>query len=107
MGAEGAILDPPEAVEGEVVEEPVEEPVEEQEVPSVFSVTNRYLVGRAEVTPPAEDGSRVVRLFSASGGAVIEANLAPQLCEFVSAKLVEVEVIAEDAEVIDDDASDS
>jgi hypothetical protein len=99
--AEGAILDPPEetVAEGEVVEEPTGQ----EEVPSVFSVTNRYLVGRAEVTPPAEDGSRVLRLFSASGGAVIEANLAPQLCDFVATKLVEVEVI-EEAEVVDDGA---
>lgn len=97
--AEGAILEQPE----EVVETD-EQPVEE-EVPSVFSVTNRYLVGRVEVTPPAEDGSRLLRLHSASGAAVIEANLAPQLCEFVSEKLIEVEVITEDEASEDADRS--
>lgn len=60
-----------------------------QEVPSVMSVTNRYLVGRADVTPPDEDGSRIVRLFSGDGGTIIEANFSPQLCEFVAAKLTE------------------
>lgn len=97
--AEGAILEQPE----EVVETD-EQPVEE-EVPSVFSVTNRYLVGRVEATPPAEDGSRLLRLHSASGAAVIEANLAPQLCEFVSEKLIEVEVITEDEASEDADRS--
>lgn len=89
--AEGAILEPPvePAVEGEEQEEA-------QEVPSVFSITNRHLVGAADVSPPAEDGSRILRLFSASGGVVVEANLAAQLCDFVSAKLIEVEVIEED-----------
>lgn len=99
---EGAILEPPtaEEVDGEVQEQ--EGP---QEVPSIFSVTNRHIVGRVEVTPPAEDGSRILRLFSANGGTVIEANLSPELSEFVSNKLVEVEVIEEvDAEVVEDDA---
>lgn len=64
------------------------------EVPSVMSVTSRYLVGRVDVTPPADDGSRVLRLFSGNGGTIIEANLSPQLCEFAAAKLTEVEVIA-------------
>jgi hypothetical protein len=94
MGEAATILEPDEVVEPEAVEEP-------QEVPSVFSVTNRYLVGRVEVSPPAEDGSRVVRLHSGNGAAIIEANLSPQLCEFVSGKLVEVEVI-EEAEVVED-----
>lgn len=63
----------------------------EQEAPSVFSVMNRYLVGRADVTPPADDGSRVMRLFSGDGGTTIEATLSSELCDFVAAKLVEVE----------------
>lgn len=98
--AEGAFLEAPAE---EIVGGEIEEPEGPQEVPSVFSVTNRYLVGRVEVSPPADDGSRVMRLHSASGGAIIEANLAPQLCEFISSKLVEVEVIEEvDAEVVED-----
>lgn len=71
---------------------------EEQEAPSVFSVVNRYIIGRAEVSAPAEDGSRVVRLISANGGTIIEANLAPQLCGFVSAKLVEIPEEVEDGD---------
>jgi len=96
MTADGAIQE--EVVDAEVVpdEAAVEEP---KEVPSVFSVTNRYLVGAAEVSPPAEDGSRVIRLQSATGGAVVEANLSPELCVFISGKLVEVDVIAEEEEV--------
>lgn len=94
--AEGAILEPPapdEAVEAESTEEDAP-----QEVPSVFSVVNRYLVGGVEVSPPIEDGSRVVRLHSASGQALIEANLSPQLCEFLAGKLVAVEVITQEDE---------
>lgn len=78
---------------------PVPEEAEEQEgpqeVPSVFSITNRYLVGRMDISPPAEDGSRVMRLYSGNGGAIIEANLSPELCAFAALKLVEVEVIEE------------
>lgn len=91
--SEGVILEAPnteEVVDGEIDEQ--EAPAE---VPSVFSVINRYLVGGAEVSPPAEDGSRVLRLHSASGGAIIEANLSPELCGFVSNKLVAVEIIEE------------
>lgn len=99
MGDTAAILEPP--VEPVAEGELVEEPEEQQEVPSVFSVTNRYLVGRMEISPPALDGSRVMRLYSGNGVAVVEVNLSPQLCEFASAKLVEVEVIEEDAEVED------
>lgn len=99
MGAEGAILEPP--VE-EVVDGDVQEQEGPQEVPSVFSVINRYLVSAADVSPPAEDDSRVLRLFSSSG-AIVEVNLAPPLCEFISTKLVEVPVIAEDeGEVVED-----
>lgn len=61
----------------------------EQEAPSVFSVVNRYIVGRVDVAPPADDGSRIVRLFSGDGATVIEAALSPELCEFVAAKLAE------------------
>ena len=92
--AEGAILDPP-------ADAPAPDAVSEegsQEVPSVFSVVTRYLVGGVEVSPPQEDGSRVVRLHSASGQAVVEGNLSPQLCEFLSGKLVEVEVITQEDE---------
>lgn len=78
---------------------PVEEAVETpQEVPSVFSVVNRYIVGAVEVSPPVEDGSRVIRLQSANGAAVIEANLSPQLSTFLADKLNAVEIIAEDDE---------
>lgn len=101
--AEGAILDPPET--SEALDGEAKEPEAPQEVPSVFSVVNRYLVGGVEVSPPAEDGSRVVRLHSASGQAVVEANLSPQLCEFLSGKLVAVEVITQDdAEEAPEDA---
>lgn len=102
MGGEGAILDPPEpdaAAEAEVEE--VDGP---QEVPSVFSVVHRYLVGAADVSEPAEDGSRVIRLQSAAGNAIVEANLSPQLCEFLSGKLVEVPVIEEGEEDAGDDS---
>lgn len=99
--AEGTIL---EAVPDEIVDEEQEGP---QEVPSVFSITNHYLVWRMEISPPAEDGSRTMRLYSASGGAVIEANLSPQLCAFAAAKFEEVEIIEEevDAEVVEDAGS--
>ncbi len=95
---EGVELSPDAPVEGE------EGP---QEVPSVFSVTNRYVVGRVDVSPPGEDGSRVVRMFSGNGGTVIEVNLSPQLCEFVSDKLVEVEVITQGDDEEDEDAAGS
>lgn len=88
---EPAILEPPEtdeAVAAEVDEQP-------EEVPSVFSVTTRHMIGAADVSPVAEDGSRVLRLFSGNGAVVIEANLAPRLCDFLGEKFTEVEVIAE------------
>lgn len=93
---EGALLEQPEEViDAEVVEE-TEGEEKPREVPSVFSVVNRYLIGAVDVSPPnEEDDSRIVRLHSAQGGAVIEANLSPELCVFLSGKLVEVEVIAE------------
>jgi len=81
---EGKILEPPEAGE---------QTTDLEEAPSVFSVINRYLVGAADVTDPAEDGSRMLRLYSASGQAVVEVALSPQLCEFISQKLVEVKII--------------
>lgn len=62
---------------------------DQQEAPSVFSVVNRYIVGQVDVAPPAEDGSRIIRLFSGDGGTIIETNLSAQLCEFVAAKLAE------------------
>jgi hypothetical protein len=81
-------------------ETPVEAPEEDapQEAPSVFSVVNRHIVGRVDVTPPIADGSRVVRLYSANAGTIIEANLSQELSTFLSGKLVEVEVIEEGAE---------
>lgn len=100
MGAQGAILEPPDP--DETLDGETQDPEAPQEVPSVFSVITRYLVGGVEVSPPSEDGSRVVRLHSASGQAMVEGNLSPQLCEFLSGKLVEVEVITQDEE--DEDA---
>lgn len=94
--AEGAILEPPTPVEE--LEAKSQEQEGPQEVPSVFSVVTRYIVGGVEVSLPAEDGSRVVRLHSASGQAIVEGNLSPQLCEFLSGKLVEVEVITQEDE---------
>ena len=93
----GAILEPPaeEVVDPEVVAEGGEQGP--PEIPSVFSVVDRHIIGRVEVSPPAEDGSRVVRLYSANGASIIEANLAPPLCEFVSSELIKVEIIEEDA----------
>lgn len=88
--AEGAILEPPEEAAVE------QEEAAPDEVPSVMSVTTRYLIGAAEVSLPAEDGSRVLRLQSASGQAVIEANLSEQLWEFIREKSTAVEVITED-----------
>lgn len=105
---EPVILDAPAAPdEAEAPEPTAEEQEGAQEVPSVFSVTQRHLVGGADVSDPAEDGSRVLRLFSGNGTVVIEANLSPQLCDYVSGKLTEVkvEVIEEvDAEVVEDNA---
>ena len=86
------ILEPPVEAAAETSAEETEGP---QEIPSVFSVVYRYLVGAANVSDPAEDGSRVVRLQSATGNAIIEADLSPQLCEFLSSKLVEVPIIEE------------
>ena len=90
--ADAALLEPP-AEEQAVAEQEQAGP---SEVPSVMSVTNRYLIGAAEVSLPAEDGSRVLRLTSASGGAVIEANLSEELWAFIREKSTEVEVITED-----------
>jgi hypothetical protein len=95
--SDAAILDPPEAPEAEAEEQGTPE-----EVPSVFSVTNRYLVGAAEVSDVGEDGSQIIRLASASGGAVIEANLSPQLCQFIKGKLGAVKVVSEDEEAVVD-----
>jgi hypothetical protein len=99
MEAVAAILERPEEEEA-VEDQPQGAP---EDVPSVFSVTTRYLVGAAEVSDPAEDGSQVIRLGSASGNAVIAANLSPQLCEFISGKLGTTRAISED----DDDAAPS
>lgn len=97
------ILEPP-AEGAQTVEPEVDEQEEDAEkIPSVFSVTTRYLVGAADVSSPAEDGSHVVRLFSGDASAVIEANLSPVLSAFISAKLAEVEII-EEAEVVEEDA---
>lgn len=82
------------APEPETVAEPTVEG-EPQEAPSVFSVINRHIVGRVDVSPPFPDGSRVVVLQSANGATLVEANLSLPICEFLSQKLVEVEVIAE------------
>lgn len=90
----------------ELVAGAAQEDGEPQEIPSVFSITNRHLVGRAEVSPAAKDGSRVIRLFSGNGGTIIEANLSPQISQFVGLKLLEVEVIAaEDEEEAPDAAA--
>jgi hypothetical protein len=56
-------------------------------------VTTRYLIGRVDVGPPDDDGSRVLRMFSGDSGTIIEATFSPQVCGFVAAKLVEVEEI--------------
>lgn len=96
--SEGAIL------EALPDSEAAEESQEEQEVPSVFSTTTNHLIGRADVSPPTEDGSRIMRLFSASGGAVVEANLSATICAFLASRLVAVEVIEE---VIEDDNQES
>lgn len=113
MGEGAAILTPPDRVdlgpdvstEAAAELDDANEVAGPEEVPSIFSCTNRYLVGRVDVSPPAADGSRVLRLYSRNAGTVVEANLSPQLCEFVSGRLVEVEVIEEvDAEVVEDDA---
>lgn len=99
---EGAILDP-EPADGEIVPEgDAAEAV--PEVPSVFSVTNRHLIAGAAVTEPMEDGSRIVKLVSANGGTVLELNLAQTLCEYLSEKLVAIEVIEQEDEA--PDASD-
>lgn len=94
---EGQILDPPTGVteaNAAAAEAAAElEGEEAPEVPSVMSVVNRYLIGGADVSPPQEDGSRALVLQSTNGQAVIEASLSPQLCEYLSGKLVEIEVI--------------
>lgn len=96
---QGAVLEPDEVLGAEDEEQELP-----QEVPSVFSVVTRYLVGGAEVTEPAEDGSRVLRLHAASGQAIVEANLSAELCQFLSGKLVAVKVLAEDDPETDEDA---
>jgi hypothetical protein len=63
--------------------------MQEQEAPSVFSVVNRHVVGRVDLASPAEDGSRTLRLYAASGETVIESALSPELCAFIAAKLAE------------------
>lgn len=98
--AEGAILEPP-VEEAAVEEAAAAEETAPEEVPSVMSVTTRYLIGAAEVSLPAEDGSRVLRLQSASGQAVIEANLSEELWGFIREKSTAVEVITEDDEDAD------
>jgi len=110
MGDTAAILEPPS--DEAAAAAPAEETAPE-EVPSVFSVTNRYLVGAAEVSDVGEDGSQIIRLASASGGAVIEANLSPQLCVFIKGKLGAVKVVSEDdeeqvvdAEVVEEEEND-
>lgn len=90
--AEGQILEQPQDAPAGPVEEQEDAP---QEVPSVFSVVNRYLVGAVEVSPPVEDGSRIIRLQSANGSVLIEANLSEQLSTFLGDKLTAVEIIAE------------
>lgn len=65
----------------------------QQQVPSVFSLVQRYMIGGAEVTPPAADGSRIVRLHAGSGQSMIEAALSSELCDFLAEKLVEVKII--------------
>lgn len=95
MAADDVLIDAPD-------EAAAEEQTEGQEIPSVFSVINRHLVGAADVSDPAPDGSRMLRLYSANGQSVIEAALAPQLCEFLAGKLMAVRVITEDEEPEDD-----
>ncbi|HEY5052236.1 MAG TPA: hypothetical protein VII45_02390 [Solirubrobacterales bacterium] len=54
-------------------------------------MTTRYLIGRVDVGPPHDDGSRVLRMFSGDSGTIIEATFSTQVCGFVAAKLLEVE----------------
>lgn len=99
---EVAELRPPETeAPGTEVEAAAE--TEPQEVPSVVAVTNRYLVGSVDVGDPSEDGSRLLRLHSASGATVIEANLSPQVWDFLRVKSSEVKIVTQD-EVEDADA---
>lgn len=89
---EGVVLEQPDGAD----EAPVQEPTFD-EVPSVFSVITRYLIGGGDVSKPEEDGSRMLRLYAASGQAIIEASLSPQLCAAIAEGLtkVEVEIIEE------------
>lgn len=97
---EVAVLEPPEETPGEeVVADSAAEP---QEVPSVVAVTNRYLIGGVDIGEAAEDGSRVLRLHSATAAVVIEANLSPQVWDFIRAKSTEVKIVTQE----DEDAND-
>lgn len=86
--AQGVLLDSPQ----------LEEAADERnEAPSVFSVVHRYLVGRAEVSDPLEDGSRTLRLYSPTASTIVEVVLSGELSDFLSGKLAE-QVIEEDEE---------
>lgn len=68
------------------------------EVPSVFSITNRHIIAGADVSDPAEDGSRLLRLVSMNGQTIIEASLSPALWEYIINRATAVEIIEEDAD---------
>lgn len=87
---EGALLEQPEAADASGA---TEDAAAQEEAPSVFSVINRYLIGAVDVSDPAEDGSRMLRLYSASGQAIVETAMSSQLCEHIATKLAEVKVI--------------
>lgn len=99
---EGQILTPP-------GDQPVEGPPEGavQELPSIVAITNRHVIGGVDVSVPAEDGSRVVKLISVNGQLVIDLDLSANVCDILATNLVAVEVIEEEGADATGDAAGS
>jgi hypothetical protein len=94
---EGHLLEQPDAAEPEVTQEG------EPQVPSILAVINNHVIGGANVSLPAEDGSRLLKLISVNGATTIEASLSKELCSYLAESLVAVQVV-EQGEEDDPDA---
>lgn len=57
-------------------------PDEPAPIPSVAAITQRFLVHGVNLTPPEEDGSRILALHS-RGGVLIEASLSPDVWQHI------------------------
>lgn len=67
-----------------------------QELPSIVAITNRHVIGGVDVSVPAEDGSRVVKLLSVNGQLLIDLDLSANVCDILATNLVAVEIIEEE-----------